>query len=246
MLRPSAMTVMAVQNCDAVLTLLRESWTIECCSRVGTAQIWQPPEVRNCPEEKIGAESFRVSLACSTNYRGDVTCSYMSTLLLSIDKTLPPERADYHLSVFRFGCDVRGAAACALTATCGGALVVDLQPRRARRSPVISQDSLLLGPLPCRASNISKQAAHARKYMYGLPPVTVENFQPPGSHQGSSSRPHAFSGSSSVRRVSAERSVFPSADRSGVQAHHAAYLWRRLSGECALVLMSTSRQRRSR
>lgn len=157
----------------------------------------------------------------------------------SICPTLGLSRANLR-PVCRFACDVRGAAACAVTATCGGCLVADLQPGRGRRSTAMAQDSLLFGPLPCRAKNTANRAALARKYMYRLPPVThVANFQPSASHRGSSSRPHALSGSSSVRRVSMEHSVFPLAEKVGA-AHHAAYLWRRVSGEYGLLSRNIS------
>lgn len=135
----------------------------------------------------------------------------------------------------RVGCDVRGTAACAVTATCGGCLVVDLQPSARKRAAAMPHDALVFGPLPCRANHIANRAARARKYMYSLPPCTeAANFQPSASQRASASRQRDLSGSSSVRRISLERVSVSLAERGGgLQAHLAAYRWRRLAGECA-------------
>eukprot|EP00892_Ulva_mutabilis_P007162 jgi/Ulvmu1/4818/UM020_0103.1 len=141
--------------------------------------------------------------------------------------------AEFTVSDMRLGCDVRGTAAGAVTATCGGCLLVDLQPAATRATSALPQDALLLGPLPCRANNIANRAAMARKYMLGLPPAaTVVNFERLTSRRGSSSRQAGLTGSTPLRPPSLERSSHPLGDAGqGPSAHIAASLWRRLSGE---------------
>lgn len=140
----------------------------------------------------------------------------------------------------RFGCDVRGASAAAMTATCGGCLVTDLQPASARHTAGLPQDALLFGPLPCRAENIANRAAAARKRMYGLPLVPSDRkFQQVTSRRGTARHTPALSGSTPGRPASLEPCSCPLVEVGGSpQAHNAASLWRRLAGESVALSLS--------